>query len=377
MKRIAFISEDNPFTDKVAWSGTLFKLRESIERAGCEVEWLPVGLSQRQKGWGLRIFRKLFHGCPLWDKNALYFRMLANSIDRKRLKNGRFDFIFFPAFYQMACFLRTDIPSIGHGDATFRGMQDYYWKNLPPMVARMGNRIEKRGLEACHTVVRASDWAAASAVNDYGIDASKVKVLELGANFDFPEKISYQPYVSGGRLNVIFSGVDWQRKGGDVAVWTVALLRERGIDAHLYIMGIRELPDSAKVLDYIEHVGYLNKNNPAEYARYVECFSQGQLFLLPTSAECAGVVFSEASGFGIPSFTYDTGGVPNYVENGVNGYRLPLGAGAQAFADRILEVIDNGSLAALHEGALRKYASNLSWDAWAARFRKIIDDDCK
>lgn len=42
--------------------------------------------------------------------------------------------------------------------------------------------------------------------------------------------------------------------------------------------------------------------------------------LLPTIAECAGIVFAEASGYGIPSITYDTGGVGTYVIDGINGF---------------------------------------------------------
>ena len=374
MKRIAFVSETNPFTDKVAWSGTVYKLREAIEGADCTVEWIPCHVNSYAQKWMSKIFRRIYRGCGLWDKNALYFRLLAHSIDSKRLNEGVFDYIFFPAYYQAAVFLKTDAPVIGHGDATFHGMEGYYWKDLPAAVSRMGNRIEKRGLQACDLVIRASDWAANSAKEDYGIDPSKVKMLQLGANFDMPRDIVWTPYEKGGRLNVIFSGVDWERKGGDIAVQTVRLLRERGIDARLRIMGIRNLPESAGSCDFVENVGFLNKNVPEQYSKYVECYGSGHIFLLPTKAECAGVVFCEASGFGIPSFTYDTGGTGSYVENGVNGYRLELGSQAEAFADRIMKVLESGELEDLHKGALKKYEDSLSWEAWSRRFKQIINN---
>ena len=52
--------------------------------------------------------------------------------------------------------------------------------------------------------------------------------------------------------------------------------------------------------------------------------SSSDILLLPTQAECAGIVFVEASAYSMPIFTHDTGGISNYVINGINGYRLPL-----------------------------------------------------
>ena len=40
-KVIGYVSKEDPFHDKVAYSGTIYKLRESIEMAGFEVKWIP------------------------------------------------------------------------------------------------------------------------------------------------------------------------------------------------------------------------------------------------------------------------------------------------------------------------------------------------
>lgn len=43
MAKITFgyVSKANPFIDRKAWSGTIFKIRESIEQAGYTVRWIP------------------------------------------------------------------------------------------------------------------------------------------------------------------------------------------------------------------------------------------------------------------------------------------------------------------------------------------------
>lgn len=102
-------------------------------------------------------------------------------------------------------------------------------------------------------------------------------------------------------------------------VEAVRRLNEDGVPSTLHIVGIRELPPQVARLPYINYIGFLNKNVPEQYQRLVEAIRQCRLLLLPTRAECAGVAFCEASAYGMPVFTYDTDGIPNYV---LNGYRL-------------------------------------------------------
>ena len=189
---------------------------------------------------------------------------------------------------------------------------------------------------------------------------------------DTNDIVPIEPY-KGGTLNIFFSGVDWERKNGDIAVKTVALLREKGIDAHLYIAGIRNLPDYCQSLEYITYVGFLNKNTSGGYQKYMDLYRKCHLLLVPTKAECAGVVFCEASSFGMPSYTYATGGTTNYVIDGINGRTIPLIEGAERFAELIAADLTNGNLERFHKGALKINHDMLSWEAWASRFKQIID----
>ena len=38
--KIGFVSDKDPYKDKKSWSGTIYKLREAIEKAGYEVIWI-------------------------------------------------------------------------------------------------------------------------------------------------------------------------------------------------------------------------------------------------------------------------------------------------------------------------------------------------
>ena len=48
-KVIGFVSMDDPFHNRVAWSGTVYKLREAIEMAGFEVKWIPYNTHFKSK----------------------------------------------------------------------------------------------------------------------------------------------------------------------------------------------------------------------------------------------------------------------------------------------------------------------------------------
>ena len=256
-------------------------------------------------------------------------------------------------------------------------MVGYYWKkNLSRRTIRHGEECERAGVNCAALNLRSSRWAADSVVNDYGCDPKKTFVIKFGANIDDHDLVpNTLKYVSGETVNILFSGVEWKRKGGDIAVETVRLLNEQGVKAQLVIAGIRTLPQQYEGLPYINHVGFLNKNNPEQYRRYVKLWQEANLFLLPTQAECAGIVYCEASAYGVPIFTYDTGGIGDYVVDGVNGYKLPPTATAADFAACIKRNLDTSSLQALHEGCLSLYKDKLSWSAWSRRFREIMEEN--
>ena len=105
----------------------------------------------------------------------------------------------------------------------------------------------------------------------------------------------------------------------------------------------------------------------------VSIIQQSHCLLLPTKAECAGIVFCESSANGLPIFTYNTGGVANYVENGRNGYMLSLGATGKDFGQKIRECLDSGELEKMSEFAVSMYKEKLNWQVWGQKVEKIID----
>lgn len=373
-KVIGFVSEKNPFTDRKAWSGTIFKIREGIENAGYEVKWISPHYGIVRK-FLCRCISKLQYRHIKINNSRRYCKLYAHHIDKNDYKGC--DYLFVPCIAGLLPYLPKEIPTIFYTDTTHHLMVGYYWKKkLPLKTIKHGEECEMAGIHRATLNLRSSHWAANSVVNDYGYAPEKTYVIEFGANIDDSDLVPNNlKYTEGHEVNILFSGVEWQRKGGDIAVETVRLLNEQGIKARLVIAGIRELPQKYTNLPYIDYVGYLNKNMPEQYSRYVKLWQETNLFLLPTQAECAGIVYCEASAYGVPIFTYDTGGIGNYVIDGVNGYKLPPTATAADFVACIKRNLNTASLQALHDGGLRLYKEKLSWQAWSRKFREIMEDN--
>ena len=75
--------------------------------------------------------------------------------------------------------------------------------------------------------------------------------------------------------------------------------------------------------------------------RLIQLFRGADFLILPTKAEAAGIVFSEASAYGLPSVTYATGGVTDYVRSGVNGVCIDPGGTAADFAAEIQRMLES------------------------------------
>lgn len=370
MKTIGYVSRENPFTDRKAWSGTIYKIREAIELAGFKVIWIPYSVGKTAE-LAIKSYMKLRYGkAAITNHNRYIYRQEAKSISQSLIDEC--DYLFFPGGIQISAFRNLGKPLIYYADATIRIMMDYYFKNQHEWIKHEAERCERMGISNASLCIMSSDWAANSVVNDYHFQKERTFVLEFGANLDDEDIVDAAEY-DDGRLRMLLSGVDWDRKGGADAVEAVRLLNEKGVDAHLTIVGMTNLPKYVTVLPYVTVVGFLNKNDLVEYKRYVDIIKASNLLILPTKAECAGIVYCEACAYGLPIFTRCTGGTANYCIDGVNGRNLQENATAEDFANAIYEGIKNHKLKEYSENAKQIYINKLSWSAWVQKFAKIMN----
>ena len=374
--KIGFASRYDP-TDKKTWSGTSYYTLQQLKKYG-DVEIFQFPLSKllqewltTQKSFNRRLFKK--------QTSVEFLKAYASYFSKqltKELKKRPVDVLFVSASSQMIAYVETDIPIIYMTDATFQQLQGYYpsFSNLANYNIRQGIDLDKKAFQKVAHCMLASEWTKNSAVNDYGVNPEKISVVPCGANLDKIPVASDLHNMAADPCRLLFLGVEWDRKGGDITLETYHSLKQEGVNAHLQIIGCVP-PVEISGDKQINVIPFLDKNKEEDLKKLYSILLQTHFLLLPTRAECAGVVFSEASAFGIPSISTDTGGVTTYVRNGMNGYALPYSAKGPEYARQIKKILDSPiNYEVLKKRSRAYYEMNLAWDLWGQQFHKIAEN---
>ena len=370
--KIGFIGWYSP-EDKKALSGTPHKISELLKAIGGDIRWIKVSESFKYRLYQkiVRQINKVFKSSIDCSHSVIGAQLQSLSIDKNEV--NKCDILFAPFCSEALYSLKTDKPIVYLSDATFGIMVDYYFKGLSKFAIKQGNKVEQKAMDRASEIIVSSQWAANSAINDYHQSPSKVHVVEFGANIDDKDIIE-RKFSYDGHLHLLFLGVDWIRKGGQIAVDACKWLNDQGVSTTLHIVGIKDLDESIKKLPNVDYIGFLNKNIPDQYDKLVEVIRKCHCLLLPTLAECSAIAFCESSANGLPVFSHITGGVGNYVYNGRNGYLLPLGSTGADFGAKIKACLESGELERMSVTAKDVYKEKLNWNVWAEKVEVIINN---
>ena len=376
--RIGYVTASDPLGRR-SWSGIHYFMSKALERHCGEVHHLGP-MTPRAKRALAALADKARHLTGA-RYNPLHSLLLARSYARlveRRLAAEEFDLLFAPAGSTEIALLRTSVPIVYLSDATFGLMHDYYpsFSNLLSFSLWEGNLIERLAIRRARALVFATEWVAKSALADYRADAAKVHVIPFGANLEeLPSRDNVLSRRQSSRCRLVFVGADWARKGGDIAYDTLLELEKRGVTAELVVCGCR--PPDGLSHPRLTVIPFLDKTDPTQRARLSRLLSRADVFLLPTRAECSGIVFCEANAFGLPVVATDTGGVSCVVKHGLTGLLLPLSARGPDYADRILELSrDEPRYLSMMRAGRDEFEDRLNWDVWGKRMASVMASTC-
>jgi glycosyltransferase involved in cell wall biosynthesis len=376
-RKVAYYCLNDPL-DKRSWSGVTYYLGQTLQRNVGDVDFLgPVKIP-----WlldkairALQKLSRLFFKAEWIPKYSLLKNFYAMLVLKGKMKGRKYDFLMAPAAAPELAYLQTDTPIVYFGDATYKIYSETYhkeFKNVSRFSKWEGEHLEKKALDKSSLAIFTSQWAADSAVEDYGVPVGKTEIILFGANMDLipPRDIIYRKNENK-TLTLLFLAVDWERKGGDIAFDALKNLCDQGIDTKLFVCGC--VPPAEYVHPQMEVIPFINKNDPEQYKLFVEILSSSHFLILPTRADCSLIVANESNSYGVPAITTIVGGVPDVVIDGANGYCLPLQAGGGDFANLIKEIFtDKVRYAELIESSRNRFEATLNWDKWAEQFKEAL-----
>jgi glycosyltransferase involved in cell wall biosynthesis len=355
-------------------SGTLYFSKRAFERKiGLVADLTPAPLNLFPYRAAGKLIRKVTGKKFYYDQDASLARRVGGYYSRL-LRQGSYDLVFSPCGSVALAYLETDIPIIYYSDMTWRLGESYYqyYQGLLGRNRRDADDLERRAMQRAAILLFPSDWAAESAIRDYGVDPARIHVLNLGANImEPPTRDQVLPRRIGRTIRLLLVGVNWEIKGGAIALDALRTLLGMGLDAELTVVGCTA-PEGVSH-PRMRVIPFLNKQVPAEREEFEGLWRNADFFILPTRYEAAGLVFCEAGAYGLPSIATRTGGVPSLVRDGRNGYTLPHEAGGERYAEIIAEIAsDPERYASLCLRSRQEYEERLNWDSWGERVAGVI-----
>lgn len=274
-------------------------------------------------------------------------------------------------------YLTSPKPLVLWTDAPLGSLINFYsyLKNLCDETKSNIYRLEKAAFEKCDRLIFTSDWAAHESIKIYNLSPEKVSVIPWGANLKSTRTLSDIELSikkrNPNQCQLLFIGVDWQRKGGDFAVEVTQHLNNAGVKTTLNVVGCQP-PKWTSSLDFVNVIGYIDKSTASGKQQLDDLFSTSHFLILPSQAETYGHVLIEANSYGVPCVATNVGGIPTIIQEGKNGRTFPLEVESSLCSQYILEMLQNReAYQSLALSSFQEYESRLNWKIAIERFKKL------
>lgn len=153
-----------------------------------------------------------------------------------------------------------------------------------------------------------------SIVEEYNCPAEKVSCVYAGSNAPLDNTIHLEND-NYHNQNILFVGIDWERKGGPDLLAAFEQILPRHPQAKLTIVGC-----SPEV--NVPNCQVVGRVPVAQVSAH---FRQASIFCMPTKLEPFGIVFIEALAHKLPIIGTTIGAIPDFVTPDVNGYLVRPG----------------------------------------------------
>ncbi|MDJ1484881.1 glycosyltransferase family 4 protein [Cytophagaceae bacterium YF14B1] len=373
-KNLLVISINDP-TDIKSFSGISYHACKALEsHYVVEIVFISaIPFWVRMYG---KIMNRVFSNRYRLKNSTLYSWVLSKQIQKQlKKKQKQYEYLlFFNCVQLLAHFDKTVCPKskiVYYSDSTFQLGLDYYpaLTNLSNFNIKEGHTIDSKAYNNADLILLSSEWAASSVVNYYNVEPSKVKVLKYGANL--PD-LSYRKRIFEKQISLLIVGVEWKRKGINIAIEVHKRLLEMGYASQLTIIGLKQYPAEVHSIQNLFLHTFINKGSTEGTMQLKKEFENANYFLFPTLADCTPIVLAESMMFGLPIIARNTGGLSSMVENEVNGFLIDETGTVDDFINALLKIHVAGVYERFSENSRHLYETQFNWDVWLTKFKDHV-----
>jgi phosphatidylinositol alpha-1,6-mannosyltransferase len=231
-----------------------------------------------------------------------------------------------------------------------------------------------------------SNYSAAK-LRELGISPDRISLIYPGAELDSVsnsvsethDELTRDKELLSDRRTLLTVGRLITRKGHDRVIEALPDIARRIPGIEYVIVGtgseeqrLRDLAEAHGIASSVTFVGGVPHESVSTYYRNADVFVHPNRELANGEVEGFGMVFIEASAFGVPVIGGNTGGTPDAILDGETGFLVDPNS-LEDITERVVQLMSDGLLRARMGEAGREWAAGFTWDRAARELSEISE----
>jgi glycosyltransferase involved in cell wall biosynthesis len=208
---------------------------------------------------------------------------------------------------------------------------------------------------------------------DLGVPEERIFVTGIGpilAETANPDRFRESLKLSPDKPLILFLGQKYRYKGFEFLIDAAKIVWQKWPEAQFLFIGPRT--SYSKKLFAQQKDARLVEMGIVELQQKTDALAACTLLCLPSSQESFGGVYTEAWSFGKPVIGADIPAVREVIDDGVNGYLIPMPITAAAIAEKICYLLQNPTVTdELGKKGKQKTLHQYGWDKLAEKTEQV------
>lgn len=303
----------------------------------------------------------------LWeDKSVIYNRFFGtpyiyHAINRLLRQELHGDYLFSIQDCSLFNGKLADIPHFVYTDHTILANRNYpEFDEHRMLLSGDWIELEKNIYKDAEIVFTRSMIVRDSVIKDYQCTPEKVQCIYYAPFLeDKKVDVNIGKYSS---KNILFVGLEWERKGGPLLLSAFEQVLKIIPDARLIIVGCSPVVS----LPQVEVIGAIPGHELRAY------YENTAIFCLPTRREPFGIVFVEAMRYSLPIVGTNIGAIPEMIHDQDNGYLIGVND-EEKLASILIDLLsDPGKCERMGRRGYDIYRNKFTIDVVSSSLKKYI-----